>query len=429
MNRRRRAIACMALLLTLGASCPPRIQDWAWESGPRITIPERAVPDRVGVDAGVFVAIIVSGGRRQVVRSDWRSEEYDQCSDLAVNPATHELVYVVHTGEKSHLVVDGKPKDAVDSLIGFAFSGNGELAWSWRQERWCYLRFGGREFGPYRDVSAPVFRPGSGELAFAFCDDVGHAIQIGARTARMPKADSIRALRFDPTGRKLSAVIGDADGKDHFMVNGTDRGTYDGIYETLWSADGEGYAYHAVRNHAQYVVHDGKEFGPYDLVERLRFSRVGAHFAFAARERSGSVVVVNGAVLVRTKAWIRDCAVSDDGSTVAHIESYNVDLNRHEWTGEHFAVIDKPAGRRFGPFAGTALPVLSPKGTTFAFLAVVQEGNEQRVCMALDGVPLKPQRIYGEASFLDERCVQYVVQESGDIVGRGGDLVVVRGRK
>jgi hypothetical protein len=392
----------------------------------KLRLPERGVPHGVLLHDGRLAAVVVTGGRWQVLSHDYVSAEYDACDNLVANPISHALVYSVWSGDKARLVIDGKPQDPVDSITTAVFSATGALAWAWRTGNSFFVREGSVMYGPYAGLAGPVYRPGTNELAFAFRDEGGAGLRQGEKVIRISWAVDIPRLCYDSTGRKLAAVCTDEGGKAHFVVNGADLAVYDAISNVVWSADGDSYAYEAERARKSYVVHDGKEFGPYVRIRRLRFARASRSLVFAAEEQSGYVLFANGALLVKTKAWIRDCAISDDGETIAHIEVAGAVPDSPQWSGEYTVVLNGRFGRRYGPYAGASLPVLSPKGATVAFAAVVRDGEEFRVRLAVNGNLSDPLHLYGEPSFPEEGIVQYIVQTGNDRIGRGGELAVMR---
>jgi hypothetical protein len=195
-----------------------------------------------------------------------------------------------------------------------------------------------------------------------------HAKGQAMRGSRIQKE---LAAEIDPAEFKDEQLIISGDGLQCAYYNGKDMVTFDGKAgktfdeirtPLIYSEEGPGIACIGRRDGREYIVLDGKEFGPYERVEMARFSRDGKRFGFIAHEDSGN------------------CSLVIDGK------------KHREGTRSMFEL------------------VFSPNGDRFAY----QLQDVGSITVVVDGEPGLPFEIVGRVVFSrDGKHVAYPVKDSG----------------
>src|SRR5438874_12401157 len=80
-----------------------------------------------------------------------------------------------------------------------------------------------------------------------------------------------RVVWLDPAGAQVLAK----NGGQWLRVGGADGERYQAIEQVTLSRDGKRHLYAAERDGKWFAVLDGREFGPYESVSELNFSRDG----------------------------------------------------------------------------------------------------------------------------------------------------------
>ncbi len=323
-------VACGVLAALLLAPTPLRHSSAHAQPAPlRVPLPEGVHINQVVVSPdGEHVAFVrktdddqqcvVLDGDAQpahaVIRAPWqalrRSCLPEFSPGLFFSPDGTRLAYAVAIGKQWAMVIDGKPGRAYD------------------------------------DLDLPVFSPDSRRVAYA------------AKTGN--------TWRLVADGKESTAFTGIGVGRGY----AGDPTTIDPVF----SPDSVHLAYTGFRvtdhQHTQYVIVDGKEFGPYSRVFGFSFAADSKRYAFAATSPTGAGVMVNGTAS-ETYAQVGAPVFSPDGARVA----FPALVKERDWR----LIVDGKEAAAGNSFSS---PVFSPDGKR---LACVSKGKEGQDLLWVDG--------------------------------------------
>ncbi|HUU42382.1 MAG TPA: hypothetical protein VMX57_01295, partial [Planctomycetota bacterium] len=181
------------------------------------------------------------------------------------------------------------------------------------------------------------------------------------------------------TGERTTAIIFGVtrNGKRWVVHNGREMGPYDGAKGSALSEDGDHYVFGARRDGKQFAVVDGKEGPAYDEVRDFRLSSDGRRLAYRAKRGDASFIVIDGREIRHSgyqkgRWFLYDMGFSPDGR-----HFYYVDRDEH---GD-FIVCDGYRGRHY---AGISNARFSPDSRHLYFEAT-RNGLRVSVCDGLEG--------------------------------------------
>jgi Tol biopolymer transport system component len=158
------------------------------------------------------------------------------------------VAWRVKTGQQWSVAINGIPRGAAyDEVRSLTFSSDGQhLAFAARRkDRWSIVVDEEEMTPAYADVGAPLFSPDATRIA------------VSVKPAK-----------------KWTVIVGDQQL----------AGEYDAVLARRFSPDGKRLAYVVRRGNKRFVVVDGKEGPPFDIVGGIVFSADSRRFAYAGAE-------------------------------------------------------------------------------------------------------------------------------------------------
>ncbi|MHB9023803.1 MAG: WD40 repeat domain-containing protein [Armatimonadota bacterium] len=272
-------------------------------------------------------------------------------------------------------------------LPGLFFSPDGKrLAYEVAVGKQWAVVVDGKQGKAYDDLDIPIFSPDFRRMAYAA-----------------------------KTGDAWRMVLDGVAGKPYLSF-GTGRG-FAGDASTIdpvFSPDSKHLVYTARRmaedgEYRSYLIFDGKEFGPYGMIQGLTFSTVGARYGYAAWLPDGSQIVVIDGKASRPFKRVSPPAISPDGERFAYLAE--------EMSGRTLFVLDgeeEPIGPcSFQP------PLFSPNSVRVAYIAKGKEGQD---ALRLDGATvafagMKDDAITRVTFSPDSQRVAYIAGKRLHLVG------------
>jgi hypothetical protein len=258
---------------------------------------------------------------------------------------------------------------------------------------------GTRTVSPDRRRVVFVAKVAGGEAVYV--DGVAGKTYPAVASDPLSEAGLGSPFTFSPDGRRVAYVANFAPassrarGPRRVVVDGVEGAAFDYIWtgSPHFSKDGRHFAYRAERGGKHFVVVDGKESKPYDLVHTPVFGGDGARVAFEAVRDKQTLFVVDGRefaaddpegqALFYVGAERAPYVVERDGKRFVlwrdkqsgpfdEVSGYTLSTSGGRVTfvakrgGKEFAVVD---GKESKPYDAVGQPDVSPKGGRVMFVA------------------------------------------------------------
>lgn len=365
---------------------------WIAECGPldvhAQSQPAQAAPvvhkDRLGVVVGPpfvvarsisangcrFACTIHAEQKQRVAVDGQPGPAYDSVEYVWFSPDGKHVAYVAQVGARECVILDGQPGAEYDQIPSFSwpFSPDSKhLAYPARKGDKCFAIVDGRPERQYDEIS-DFFVCADGRTAYAARKGGKWVAVVEGQEG--PEYESITSLLQSAGGQHL-AYQAKRGGKSFVVKDGQQSPGFDDAYFEF-SPDGGHLAYWAARNtkklagtdQAWHMTFDGHAGAEYDAVGMPRFSADGKHLAYAVRNGSGFLLVVDGRPGPKYD-FIDDLSpvLSPDGNRCAYSAS---DGNM----SKQFMVVDGNAERKFDDVAWRA--VFSPDGKHVAYGAMTR---------------------------------------------------------
>ena len=205
-------------------------------------------------EPGGFDDVAVVDGRASKVYGAFDGDILEYSLDIS--PDGRRWGYAVGDGNKSHVVIDGRP---------------GKF---------------------YQGVAAPVFSPDSQHVSY-LATARGKIFSVVNGREGTGYEDRGAAV-FGPDN-KSAAFWAEAGGRRFIVHNGQKQKTYDSVDTPTFSPDGKRLVYRAWVGDKTLLVDTGKEHKPYDAIESdFYFSGDSRHLAVVVRDGAHEMVVVGG---------------------------------------------------------------------------------------------------------------------------------------
>lgn len=279
------------------------------------------------------------------------------------------VVAVLEQGGRQRVrvdMVDGRPFRGV-GVDALAVSEDGHVAYPAQEEDGWLVVLDGRE-GPRFDAIGELQLRGDVVAYTAERAGRWHTLSLrsgergGVSGRHEPVAPGPRgfdavlagSLTLSASGRVAFAA---QRGRDFFVVvDGVERGPYDGVGLLRFSADGARVGYTARRAGSTSVFVDGTSYGPYESVSELH---LGPPDVWLVRQGGRAHAAIDGRL---SEPADRVAGVTLEGGVPAHVER----LNGRDW------VID--GATRRGPFKALTSPLSRDARGRIVFSAKTPEG-------------------------------------------------------
>lgn len=171
------------------------------------------------------------------------------------------------------------------------------------------------EAGPIWPVAAPplangqlVFSPDGEQIVFQALKGEDSTALVVNQVETEVFSGSIYSVVFSPDGKRR-AMIADREDQRVVIVDGEERGRYDGATALTFSSDGQVLAYIARRGKRYSVVVNGTEYSGYEPASDPVFSPDGKHVAYWSKDRKAKVLMLDGSEIGRgdflASSWTR----------------------------------------------------------------------------------------------------------------------------
>jgi hypothetical protein len=374
--------------------------------------------------------ILVDGQEKAVY-----PKEYTRCWDISVSPdggswgARAELA--ADTRARSLVIVDGKASEALEQLEEFAWSPSGR-GWYARGRTGgsTFIVRAGDKYGPFQDAREMAFDTAGARLALAQVkgsdtwirvDDKEYGPYASAGIVRTGNGAYLGFFATLKNGTLELTIAGTKYGPYTYVDWGREYVSPDGKEWLVMVFRGSkrillqngketelgrlsvhkltrGWMYTYEKGNMQYLVFNGKQFGPFEIGRDLSVSRDGSSWGIrhlrTVANAEQSLVTVNGReypgsgfAYVGTGAedyfsWVSGGVDSDAVYQRFAKELSTTTLYTVEKSGE--GVVVKAAGKSWGPYREIACsPWASPDGAHWGLLA--RRGETSYVAL-VDGV-------------------------------------------
>jgi len=257
---------------------------------------------RVSPD-GKRVAYIARGteGNESVVLDGKKQREYNEVDLPIFSLDSTRFAYVAKTSSKWTIVLDGHEQTTYDAIVCLVFSPDSRrLAYIAKQgERVCIV-VDGKE-GRYEPLAFdPIFSTDSQHVVYVAIEGKQSFVVLDEQEQKRYDEPAIVILpALSPDGRHLAYLVAVPGGKWFAVIGGIEGKRFDGIVaHPRFSPDSKRTAYIAIvveeEKKKWFVVTNGGEEGPYDVIGGFTFSPDGKHLAYAAERDGIPWVVVDG---------------------------------------------------------------------------------------------------------------------------------------
>jgi hypothetical protein len=273
-------------------------------------------------DGKNFACIVNSGDRQRFFENGKEGPAYSECklAGPAFSPDGLRTVYCMLRDGKYRLVDDGQEGEPYDRIESWCFGLDGQLAFLAKRGEKFFVVIEGTQHGPYDNAGGAMQRP-SGifnrdgkRAAYAFQKDKTWTVVIGDQEQK--KFDQVwpATVVFSPDDKHCS-FIARRKADQFLIVDGREYGPYrqfKGVErktESLWdlfasagnpnpvefSPTGERFGHVATRPDGSlgWLV-DGKAGGAYEEMREIVFSPAGKHWAALAFKKGKYCFVVDG---------------------------------------------------------------------------------------------------------------------------------------
>jgi WD40 repeat protein len=340
--------------------------------------------------------------------ADTRNAEISSDSRHIAYPAKHENGYAVF--------VDGLPGAVYEWVTprGLAFSpDNQRVAYGIQRGDRFHVVFDKQEGPAYREVAPPVFSKDGKRLAYAatlLSEDKKMVAVIDGNQSK--PYDKIRAFRFSPDSTRVAFGAENA-GKQFWVIDGKEEKAYDSIGPVVFSDDSKHHGYNAQLGLKQRAVIDGVEAKEYSRAGNLEFSKDG-RFAYAATDGKQFFVVFDGKELAPYD-MVGTPFFSADGKRLGYLAGR---------ARRQFLVIDGEEQRAFdqvvaGKFSedGKRLAYIGVEGRKFMVVNDGEIGKEYKLIASLLISPDGSTVAYGAKEGTNEGDREFLVLNGREIPG------------
>lgn len=253
--------------------------------------------DRTASADGLHYGFTACKGDDYVVVIDGKEHgPFKSASLITMSDSGGHYAFKAGREGKYEVFVDGKAVGEFEDASHLRFSADGaHFAFVGRREKASLVVIDGKEVGRYEWV-----------LELLLSADGQHYALVSAGPSKprtcvldgksVGEYESVAGLALSRDGKR-HGFVGKVRGRWQVMVDGkkTAENTAYDIRHFAFSPDFEHYVYVVVGGpDDSMVVKDGKEIGKFSVVTPPVFSPDGKHYAFRARNKSGTAVVVDG---------------------------------------------------------------------------------------------------------------------------------------
>lgn len=183
--------------------------------------------------------------------------------------------------------------------------------------------------GPFYDEIGYIAFGTKNTVAYAAAKGKNRFLVFNGKEIKLPDGDLLSLPVIRPDGRTIGIFIGTKGGVSlhQFFVDGEVRIKKEMLYESasdlVYSGDSKSFAYVARKGKGIFVVINGKEGQPYDMVVTPTFSPDGRRLVYRARKDAKRFVVVsdtNGLTIKQHKNYemVFDTVFTEDGKSIAY---------------------------------------------------------------------------------------------------------------
>ncbi|OGF51520.1 hypothetical protein A3I27_01285 [Candidatus Giovannonibacteria bacterium RIFCSPLOWO2_02_FULL_43_11b] len=236
-------------------------------------------------------------------------------------------------------------------------------------------------------------------------------------------------MAFTPNGKSFAYVVTE-NGKSLVIRDGQKGKTYDdvsGFSFEPFSSDGKNFAYVALeRGRGVFLILNGEERGPYDGITGFAFSPDGQHLAYGVLEKDKKFLVVDGTKKYDESGSIVGITWSPNGTQLAYVSNGEY--------GKRRVVVDGQRGKEYYDILSNI--TFSPDGKSFAYWAWSKSGSAPlKKLLVVDGVEYSGSHpLYGNLLFIprgggflaispDGKQLGYVGQDPSDKLGVSSAVV------
>lgn len=240
---------------------------------------------------------------------------WDAVGSLALRPGPR-LAYVARRGGLAFAVLDGEAQGPFEAIAELTLGPRGQAAVLARQgEGWRAL-VGGRAWEPF-DALGPARHSPDGEQVAMFARRGGAELVL-VNGAPSEAFDEVRPESVAFTGDGKRVVFAARKGRQWSVPPGP---WFDEVSEPRVAEAGQAVAYGARRGAAWFLVHGGREQGPFEQLGAVELSVSGQVVAAAARSGGRAVLMVNEARRQVDGLIDGSLALSADGRHLAFLSS------------------------------------------------------------------------------------------------------------
>jgi hypothetical protein len=243
-------------------------------------------------------------------------------------------------------------------------------------EKW-YVLTDGRKYGPFNfNIKGPMFDPGRGTFVFAAQRDNEFFLVANGKIIKKGK------------------VVEKPDEEEFIIVNGKRFGPYHDIELPLFSLSGKKWAAAVWREKQSFLLLNSKEHGPFKHVSRVEFSRGGEICTCSCSSKEGRGLLVDGEKFYGPYKGHSGPWFSPDG------KRWGLEIEKKKrWYG--FLIDDV----EYGPFPYQwFVPRFSPDSRHWA--VILDSGYEDRPhSFILDGIKYGPFKITDIGFMADNRFI------------------------
>lgn len=277
-------------------------------------------------DVTKIAYVVHKDGKMRVVINDNAGPEYMgiKAGTPVFSYDSKHMAYIAKKSDKSWVIVlDGKEGKAHDLISPPIFSHDSRhCAYiAQNKNRFCVV-LDGKE-GPYFEAMSktaiPIFSPDSAHFAYVSIDEK-KKMNLVVDQKILSSADIIASLSYSPDSRQL-AYAEQVKNKCILVINErpSQGPGYDGIYSIAFSPDAKNVVCIAQNNDKSFLLKDGKEYGPYDMVATpVFFSPDSKRLIYVAKKGNEFLLIEDNVIKERSHGMFEKMLFSSDSKRFAY---------------------------------------------------------------------------------------------------------------
>jgi hypothetical protein len=243
-------------------------------------------PVKFTPDGGRWAYVARQGDKWLAVVDGIEGNEYDEITNghLIFSPDGGSHAYMARRDDKHFVVVNGVEGTAYGSIDPWSLTAgfSGRFAYKAQEAGEEFVVVDGLEGKRFNFVYNIAFSGDGRHYAYTAIKRGGFCLVVNGEVRQYPPTRVLGQLALDHDGSRVACcVMNTASGRSYVEVNGRPGSSFKTVRDPMFTSAGK-LLYTAEKRGREYLVFDGRKFGPYDDARMRTVSPDGRHIAFKA---------------------------------------------------------------------------------------------------------------------------------------------------